>query len=74
MSSVVEVLLTVLAASQEGYKGKILGALIPGRLATTYRRLQRNGYVERDRDGVYLSELGSAELLASGHNRPFATE
>lgn len=56
-----EVLLTVLALSQEGYKGPLSHA-IPARLMSALRRSRKAGFVYVDDAGAYLEEEGTVEL------------
>ena len=69
-----ELLLTVLALSQEGYRGPASHA-IPKRLSSTLRRARAQGYVYVDADGIYLEEEGAAALSECGYpSRPFSRE
>ena len=63
MDSLCELLLTVLALSQENYRGPISHA-IPKRLTSALRRARAKGYVYVDEgDGfMYLEEEGCAAL------------
>lgn len=54
-----EALLTVLALSQESYRGPVK-AVVPRRLVATLRAARRQGLVEMDSCGVYLEEPGAA--------------
>ena len=56
-----ETLLTVLALSQEGYRGPMTRA-VPKRLASTLSRARRLGLVDRDADGLYLTDAGAAYI------------
>lgn len=70
MTKMTELLLTVLALSQEGYSGP-LTAVIPPRLMGTWRAARAKGLVTSDDGGIYVDEAGSALLDAAGLSRPF---
>lgn len=60
-----EVLLTVWAASQERQLGDTpMSHIIPKRLASTFRKARKLGYVTVDDDGMYLDELGSSKIIS----------
>ncbi len=70
MNEMIETLLTVLALSQEDYRGPLTRAF-PRRLRSTLARARRDGFVERDERGVYLSETGAALVDALAGSKPF---
>lgn len=73
MDTMAEVLLTVLALSQEGYTGPLSHA-IPKRLQSALRRARKAGFVYVDDHGAYLEEEGTVELdrlLPDLGSRPF---
>lgn len=70
MDKMAELLLTVLALSQEGYKGPLAHA-IPERLAYTMRKARKLGYVHVDDDGAYLEDEGAVVLEKGFGSRPF---
>lgn len=70
MDSTDELLLTVLALSQEGYRGPLSHAL-PPRLKSALRKAQKKGWVYVDDSGPYLEEEGSAELEKRFRGTPF---
>lgn len=65
-----ELLLTVLALSQEKYNGPISHA-IPQRLMGTYRKALKLEYIFKDDLGVYLEEEGCYTLEGVHGDRPF---
>lgn len=65
MTPLEEVLLTVLALSQESYKGPLSHA-VPPRLSSPLRRARKLGLVHIDDAGVYLEEEGAALLQDFG--------
>lgn len=70
MDKLTETLLTVLALSQEGYKGPLSHA-IPSRLTSTLRKARKDGLVYVDDSGAYLEEEGAAKLDELMGPRPF---
>lgn len=70
MKTLTEVLLTVLALSQEKYEGP-MSHVIPPRLASALRTARAKGLVETN-GGLYLTEEGCGELDKAGISaRPF---
>lgn len=70
MDKMTELLLTVLALSDEEYKGPMSHA-IPARLASALRKARKLEYVYIDDLGPYLEEGGSALLIEQGLGSPF---
>ncbi len=58
VTKMVELLLTVWALSQEGYKGPTSHA-IPARLMSTLRTARKQELVHLDDDGLYLEDMGT---------------
>lgn len=71
MDKMAEVLLTVLALSQENYKGPLSHA-IPARLSSTLRTARKKGFVYVDDAGAYLEEEGVVELESRVGGNPFS--
>lgn len=70
MDKTIELLLTVLALSQEGYRGPMSRA-IPERLMPTLRTARKKGYVYVDDAGMYLEEEDTILLDSKMGPRPF---
>ncbi|TAL44875.1 MAG: hypothetical protein EPN91_03585 [Salinibacterium sp.] len=65
LDSMCELLLTVLALSQEGYNGPLSHA-IPKRLMTALRKARKSDLAYNDDYGIYLEEMGTLYLSDAG--------
>ena len=72
MDTMTELLLTVLALSQEDYKGPVSHA-IPKRLMGAYRKALKLEYIANNK-GLFLDEMGCVTLENAGHVYPFTVK